>query len=198
MANLRGRTDPGWWGRTTLLHDHLPPRCLGVGPAPRYSSRERKKTPRENKRNFLNQKQPLKGPRPLAGVQGIRGKWPASCPRRPKLTGIAHHQRVRPGYLHEHLDAVLDVILGPVNVVLQEVEETQLLAVAELEQGLPQLGGQCLVHKGQQCLVALPAQQQLQLAAYHVWQASLLQSKNGCDMPRWRRHASVVSLHRFK
>lgn len=45
-ANLRGRTDAGWRGRTTLLHDHLPPRCLGVGPALRYSSRERKKTPR--------------------------------------------------------------------------------------------------------------------------------------------------------
>ena len=95
-------------------------------------------------------------------------------------------------YLQKHLNAVSDVILGPVDVILQEVEETQLLAVAELEQGPPQLRGHRLVHEGQQGLVALPTEQGLEPAADHVWQAGLLRSENLITT------ASLVSSYRSR
>lgn len=70
-------------------------------------------------------------------------------------------------YLHKNLNAVLNVVSGSVKVILQNVKQTQLLAVMKLDKSLPK----SLVHGGvdecQQGLVAASLKQQLQLAADH-------------------------------
>lgn len=91
------------------------------------------------------------------------------------------YRQIRAGrdcYLHEDLHAIANVVFGSVQIILQDVKETQLLAVMHFYNGFLLLCLHCLVNKSQQSLVVLPAEQQLQLTAYYIGQIRFLQGEN--------------------